>query len=113
MAHCVISAIVDTDDGCALVPACMVHTAHAPCLHDGEPACPVPIHSFGGDEGREGAVRAWRIRTHGQRPLIVHDEKRIPDPSDHVIEDEILPCPCGAEVIGAVKDSTDERTAER
>ena len=100
MAHCVISAIVDTDYVDALVPACMVHAAHAPCMHDGEPACPVPLHAFNHSD-RDAAVHAWQIRTRGQRPLIIHDEQRIPDPEDHVIEDKILPCPCGAEVLEA------------
>ena len=40
MAHCVISAIADADVDDALVPACIVHTTHAPCTHDGEPANP-------------------------------------------------------------------------
>jgi hypothetical protein len=100
VAHCVISAIVDTDYGNALVPACMVHTCHAPCVHDGEPASPVPLHAFNHND-REAAIRMWRIRTHQQRPLIIHDEQHIPGPEDHVIEDEILPCPCGAEVLAA------------
>jgi hypothetical protein len=99
MAHCVISAILDTDVD-AMVPACMVHTSHAPCMHDGEPANPAPLHAFNCSE-REDAIRMWRIRTHRQRPLIIHDERRIPDPADHVLEDEIRPCPCGAEVLAA------------
>jgi len=96
----VISTIVDSDEGYALVPACMVHTSHAPCMHDGEPASPVPLHAFN-HQDREAAIRMWQIRTHGQRPLIIHDERRLPDPADHVIEDRILPCPCGAEVLAA------------
>jgi hypothetical protein len=100
MAHCVISAIVDTDVDYALVPACIVHASRAPCMHDGEPANPAPLHAFN-HQDREAAVRVWRLRTRGQRPLIIHDEKRVPDPEDHVIEDEILPCPCGAEVLEA------------
>lgn len=98
MAECVISAVVDTDDGCSLVPACVVHAAHAPCMHDGEPACPVPLHFFPGSGTREDALRMWRLRTRGQRPLIIHTGA-IPDPEDHVYEDEVLPCPCGAEII--------------
>ena len=99
MAHCVISAILDTDVD-AMVPACMVHTTHAPCMHDGEPANPAPLHAFNLSE-REDAIRIWQIRTHRQRPLIIHDERRIPDPNDHVLEDEIHPCPCGGEVLAA------------
>ena len=30
-----------------------------------------------------------------------HDEKRIPDPYDHVMEERMLPCPCGAEILPA------------
>lgn len=104
MAHCVISAIVDTDYGNALIPACMVHTAHAPCMHDGEPANPAPLHMFPGNGTREEAVRMWRLRTHGQRPLIIHTDA-IGDPEDHVYGDEVLPCPCGAEVLEAVEAS--------
>jgi hypothetical protein len=100
MASCVISAIVDTDDGNALVPACIVHTCHAPCPHDGEPACPVPLHAFPGNGTRDEALRMWRLRTRGQRPLIIHTDA-IPDPDDHVYEDEVLPCPCGAEIFPA------------
>ncbi len=100
MAECVISAIVDTDDGYALVPACVVHTCFAPCPHDGEPACPAPLHMFG-HQDRAEAIRVWRLRTRGQRPLVIHDEHRIPDPYDHVMEDETHPCPCGAEIIPA------------
>ena len=99
MAECVISATYDTDVE-ALVPACIVHTTHAPCPHDGEPANPAPLHMFN-HQDRETAIRFWRQRTHGQRPLIIHEKQRVPDPADHVIEDEILPCPCGAKVLPA------------
>jgi hypothetical protein len=57
VAHCVISAIVDTDVN-ALVPACVVHASHAPCMHDGEPANPAPLHAFNLSE-REDAIRMW------------------------------------------------------
>jgi hypothetical protein len=100
MAHCVISVIVDSDDGNSIIPACVVHASHAPCMDNGQPACPAPLHSFTSD--RPGAVRAWALRTHRQRPLILHDDRRIPDPLDHVFEDEILPCPCGTEVLAAI-----------
>ncbi len=100
MAECVISAIVDTDDGYSLVPACVVHTTYAPCPHDGEPACPAPLHFFHGNGTRDDALRMWRLRTHAQRPLIIHTGS-IPDPYDHVYEDEVLPCPCGAEILSA------------
>ena len=100
MAECVISAILDTDEG-GMVPACVVHTCHAPCPHDGEPACPAPLHAFAGDGTRDDALRMWDLRTRRQRPLIIHDEHRIPDAYDHVMEGEIHPCPCGAEIIPA------------
>jgi hypothetical protein len=99
VAHCVISRIVDTDAGNAIVPGCAVHAAFAPCMHDGEPASPVPLHTFDGD--RDEAIRMWRLKTHRQRPLIVHDMTRITDPHDHVFENEVLPCPCSAEVLAA------------
>ena len=102
MAECVISAIVDTGNGNALVPACVVHTAYAPCPHDGEPAAPGPLHHFAGNGTREEAIRMWRLRTHGQRPLIIHTDA-IPDPEDHVYETRVLPCPCGAEVLAAAE----------
>jgi hypothetical protein len=104
VAHCVISVILDADLG--PVPGCVVHAAYAPCMHDGDPACQVPLHAFNHND-REAALRMWRIRTHQQRPLIIHDERLIPDPADHVIEDRILPCPCGAEVIEPVKEASD------
>jgi len=41
MARCVISPVLNTDEGgWPLLPACVVHTAMAPCRHGGEPACP-------------------------------------------------------------------------
>jgi hypothetical protein len=100
VAHCVISIVLDADEGA--VPGCVVHAAYAPCMHDGEPASPVPLHAFG-HQDREAAIRMWRIRTRGQRPLIIHDEQRVPDPADHVIEDEIQPVPvrCGGARGGA------------
>ena len=98
MADCVISAVADTECGNALVPACIVHAAHAPCMHDGEPACPAPLHSFPGSGTRDEALRMWRLRTRGQRPLIIHTDA-IPDPQGHVYGDEVMPCPCGAEII--------------
>ena len=98
MAHCVISVILDTDLG--PVPGCVVHAVYSPCDRDGQPACQVPLHAFGHAD-REAALRMWRIRTHQQRPLIIHDQQLIPGPAGHVIEDRILPCPCGAEVLAA------------
>lgn len=101
MAECVITAVVDTDNGGNLAPACAVHATWAPCPHDGGPACPVPLHHFAGNGTREQGIRLWQLRTRGQRPLIIHTGA-IPDPQDHVYEDEVLPCPCGAEVLAAI-----------
>jgi hypothetical protein len=98
MAHCVISVILDADYGPVL--GCVVHATYAPCYHDGEPASPVPLHVFNHHD-RDAALRVWQLLTHGQRPLIIHDERSIPDPAGHVIEDQILPCPYGAEVLAA------------
>jgi hypothetical protein len=70
MAHCVISTIYDTDTDEA-VPACVVHTHHAPCPRNGQPACATPVESWD-DLGRDRAVVFWQDRTHGQRPLILH-----------------------------------------
>lgn len=103
MAECVISAIVDTDNGNALVPACVVHTMYAPCPHDGEPADPAPLHMFA-PTARHDAIRMWRLRTHRQRPLIIHTD-RIPDPEDHVCETEVISCPCGAEVLPVARNA--------
>lgn len=99
MAHCVISAIVDTDDGNALVPACMVHTHFAPCPRDGEPACPVPLHSLPGAATRSEALRMWQVRTHRQRPLVIHrvDGRNI---EEHECGDG-TECACGPEVLAA------------
>ena len=101
MAHCVISAIIDTDAGNALVPACMIHTTYAPCQHDGEPACPTLVHAFSGVTPRAEALRIWRLRTHGQRPLVIHNVVLAMEAEDHECGQEYVPCPCGAEVIAA------------
>jgi hypothetical protein len=104
VAHCVISLILDADEG--LVSGCVVHAAYAPCMHDGDPACQVPLHGFN-HEDRDAALRMWRIRIHQQRPLIVDDERSLPDPADHVIEDRTFPGPCGAEVIAVINEASD------
>jgi hypothetical protein len=56
--------------------------------------------AFAGNGSRDEALRLWQLRTRGQRPLIIHTDK-IPDPYDHVMEDEIHACPCGAEILPA------------
>ena len=98
MAHCVISAIVDTDDGNALVPACVVHAAHAPCMHDGEPANPLPLHAWLGD--RDDILRMWQIRTRGQRPLVIHQFTPEHGPGDHGSTSS-PDCWCGPEILPA------------
>jgi hypothetical protein len=70
MAHCVISPILDTDIN-RMVPACVVHTSHAPCMRNGEPASTVPLETWD-NCGRAEAIAFWQQRTHGQRPLALH-----------------------------------------
>jgi hypothetical protein len=94
MAHCVESTILDTD-GDRFVSACVVHTHHAPCPRDGEPANPAPLHVW--SERRAGSVREWAIRTDRQRPLIIHNGSPA-DATEHQI-DGTAECWCGPEVI--------------
>ena len=69
MADCVLSLINQglPDEG----EACMVHTFYAPCPRNGKPANPEPIH---GDDhlSRASAIGVWKLRTGGQRPLLIH-----------------------------------------
>jgi hypothetical protein len=97
MARCVISAIVDTDDGNALRAACMVHVTIAPCWKDGEAPSPLPIHA---DLrcSRADVIRAWEIRTHRQRPLVIHNGDMTDD--SHNLGDEAA-CSCRPEVLPA------------
>lgn len=95
MAHCVISAILDTDLG-RMVPACVVHTAYAPCPHNGEPASRTPLETWD-SVGRTAALAFWQQRTHGQRPLIVH-HGRADDEITHLGAEY---CWCGPERIEA------------
>lgn len=97
MAKCVLSVIVDTSNNDAVVAACMVHTSYAPCTHDGEPASPVALHSDEKPPGHDAAIGAWRIRTDGQRPLVLHRG----DMTDgtHVLAED---CCCGPDVLPAV-----------
>lgn len=72
MSHCVISAVMDTDD--PLLPvhgACVVHTHYAPCPHNGEPASPIPLHADH-TPSRAEAIASWEQKTHRQRPLVLH-----------------------------------------
>jgi hypothetical protein len=101
MADCVISAVPDTEDGLSLAPACMVHVSWAPCLHDGEPATPVPLHAFLDEHGtRAEATRIWEIRTGRQRPLVLHRAGALACLEDHWADDR-TGCPCVPEVLPA------------
>jgi len=88
MAHCVISAIYDTDQD-ALVPACVVHAHYSPCPRDGEPAAAKPLHSDD-HNGVDEAVEYWAQVTDRQRHLIVHHGSMADD--GHNLEG--LDCPC-------------------
>ena len=87
VAHCVISAIADADVDYALVPVCMVHAAqHRACTPRGRQS---------GSRSTPSAARSAARRSAcgdphppGQRPLIIHDEHRIPDLAGHVVEDD-------------------------
>jgi hypothetical protein len=87
MAHCVISAVMDTDaPGMPTRPACVVHTTWAPCDRNGEPAVTTPLHCADGDPDRESAIEHWRRKTHGQRPTWLHHGS-LGDDRDHDIND--------------------------
>jgi hypothetical protein len=95
VAHCVISAVMDTDD-MAASPACVVHTNWAPCPHDGQPACPEALHALPGmGTSRSDALRMWKIRTHRQRPLVIHRVDGRPA-DEHDIDG--TGCLCGPEL---------------
>jgi hypothetical protein len=95
MARCVLSMIVDTDNNCAYVLACMVHTHYAPCPKGGEPANPIPLHGWTGDDG---LIRRWEERTGQQRPLLIHNG----DVTDDHEVGAALACWCDPEVHLAV-----------
>lgn len=103
MAHCVISAVFDTDAG-QMMPACLVHSGGwAPCPHDGQPASSIPLHSHD-RPSRRAAVRFWESRTHGQRTLVLHhgwfgDEREHATGASDLTcwcQPELLPAPAGA-----------------
>lgn len=97
MASCVLSTVVDTDNNDATVVACMVHTHYAPCPFNGQPASPIALHSDDvRDGGRLAAVAFWRIRTNGQRPLVLHHGS-LTDGTHELAPD----CACGPELLGA------------
>lgn len=91
-ARCVISIVNGAD------PACMVHTHYAPCPRNGEPASASVVHSYP-HPSREAAIGCWRLRTLGQRTLVLH----VGDMTDgsHRIGVDDVDCPCGPEVIWA------------
>lgn len=102
MAHCVISAVYDTDID-QMMPACMVHSAGlAPCPHDGEPASTVPLHSHDQPSRRE-AVQFWELRTHRQRPLILHHGS-LGSERDHAVGADDWTCWCEPEVLAPSGD---------
>jgi hypothetical protein len=71
MAVCVIGLTMDSESG-EMRPACNVHcTFNLPCMHDGEPAAPAPMHTDS-EPSRHAAVEHWLSRTRGQRPLVIH-----------------------------------------
>jgi hypothetical protein len=100
MAHCVISAVYDTDTD-QMMPACVVHAAFAPCPLDGEPANTAPVHS---DDvrGRQETVRFWELRTHRQRTLVLHYGS-LGDEREHASGVEDLTCWCEPELLPAVR----------
>ena len=100
MAQCVISAVADTDDpDVPIVAACVVHAHWAPCPHWGEPAIPVPLHGLGDD--RDELLRTWWVRTHRQRPLVLHHEVDGMTAEDHATGATDTSCRCGAELLPA------------
>jgi hypothetical protein len=102
MAHCVISAVYDTDAE-QMMPACMVHTyASTPCPHDGKPASTVPLHSHD-RPSRAEAVRFWKLRTHRQRTLVLHHGSMGGD-RDHAVGATDFTCWCEPEVLAPSGD---------
>ena len=95
VAHCVISAIADSDGAtpwsrrASSTPA----TPRA-CTTGSLPIRPRSTPSTSQSARTRSAC--GRSAPTGSGPLVIHDERRIPDPAGHVIEDEIHPCPCGA-----------------
>lgn len=98
MAHCVISAVYDTDVD-QMMAACVVHAAYVPCPRYDEPASTVPLHS---DDvpGRSDAVRFWELRTHRQRTLVLHHGSLGGD-RDHAVGADDWTCWCEPELLPA------------
>ena len=97
MAHCVISHVIDTDaspiEG---APGCVPHCHWAPCPENGNPAAPEPLHSFL-TTARESVVRTWRLKTHAQRPLVIHCGAPGDKP-EHACGTQDMDCWCGPEI---------------
>jgi hypothetical protein len=75
---------------------CVVHTHYAPCPLDGEPACPLPLHSDA-HPSLEAVLAFHAERTLGQRPLVLHRGRITdlgPDGQEHVVS-ERTDCWCG------------------
>ena len=103
MSHCVISAVMDTDD--PLLPvsgACVVHTHWAPCPHDGEPASPEALHTVP-HPSREEAISSWERKTRRQRPLVLHRGTWSDRPDHNIETDE--GCWCDPEFFAAEQGS--------
>lgn len=94
MARCVYGPTLDDDGSTRL--ACNVHCAFGRCPHQGQPASQVPMHALA-SVPREENVAFWRLRTDGQRPLVIHCAAHT---GDHDFADTLARrCPCGGEVI--------------
>jgi hypothetical protein len=95
-AHCVTSMANAGEMAGRIV--CMVHTHEAPCPRDGEPATASVVHTDT-IPTREKAITAWRLRTGGQRTLVIHVGEFLSD--GHALGVNDVDCPCGPEVIWA------------
>lgn len=96
MAHCVISLVVDTDQQPPRArPGCIPHVHWAPCPLDGQPASTTPLHTD--DADLAAAVQNWRLRTHSQRPLVIHHGSWAAEDRDHDIAEPWRGCWCGAQ----------------
>jgi hypothetical protein len=99
MAHCVISAVYDTDAD-QMMPACVVHAAYTPCPRNGEPASTAPLHSGDGQHHRREVVRFWELQTDRQRALVLHHGSLGGD-RDHAAGADDWTCWCEPELLPA------------
>lgn len=95
-AHCVTSLANGGEMAGRIV--CMVHTHEAPCPRGGEAASVSVIHTDA-HPSRDRAVTAWRLRTHGQRTLVIHVGEFLDE--SHSLDVDSVDCPCRPEVIWA------------